>query len=134
MLRRIQDALRREGLTTRVAAPHRQQVADLGRDGLEDAQTVAELLQRGALPEGAVLIVDEAGQISGRQMLDLLRLVQEAKGRVILSGDTRQHGPVEASDALRAIERKRPGEQVVLTVQRDSRTLELTVTLSGPGK
>jgi conjugative relaxase-like TrwC/TraI family protein len=103
VLRRIQDALRREGRTTRVAAPQRQQVADLGRDGLEDAQTVAELLQRGALPEGAVLIVDEAGQISGRQMLDLLRLVQEAQGRVILSGDTRQHGPVEASDALRAI-------------------------------
>ncbi len=105
VLRRIQDALRREGRTTRVAAPQRQQVADLGRDGLHDAQTVAELLQRGTLPEGAILIVDEAGQISGRQMLDLLRLVQEAKGRVILSGDTRQHGPVETSDALRAIER-----------------------------
>jgi hypothetical protein len=38
-------------------------------------------------------------------MLDLLRLVKEANGRLILSGDTRQHGPVEASDALRAIER-----------------------------
>ena len=30
---------------------------------------------------------------------------RRAEGRVILSGDTRQHGPVEASDALRAIER-----------------------------
>ena len=68
-------------------------------------QTVAEFIQRGALPEGAVVIVDEAGQIGGQQMLDLLRLVKEANGRVILSGDTRQHGPVEASDALRAIER-----------------------------
>ena len=105
VLRRIQDALRRAGRTTRVAAPQRQQVADLGRDGLADAQTVAELLQRGTFPERAILIVDEAGQISGCQMHDLLRLVQEAKGRVILSGDTRQHGPVEASDALRAIER-----------------------------
>jgi hypothetical protein len=36
---------------------------------------------------------------------DLLRLVHERRGRLILSGDTRQHGPVEASDALRAIER-----------------------------
>ena len=105
VLRRIQDALHREGRITRIAAPQRQQVADLGRDGLHDAQTVAGLLQCGSLPDGAVLIVDEAGQISGRQMLDLLQLVQEAKGRVILSGDTRQHGPVEASDALRAIER-----------------------------
>ncbi|MDQ3624612.1 MAG: relaxase domain-containing protein, partial [Verrucomicrobiota bacterium] len=105
VLRRIQGALRRGGNATRVAAPQRQQVADLSRDGLQETQTVAELLQRGTLPDGAVLIVDEAGQISGRQMLDLLRLVRETNGRVILSGDTRQHGPVEASDALRAIER-----------------------------
>ena len=105
VLRRIQDAVRREGRITRVVAPQRQQIVDLGRDGLHEAQTVAELLHRGVLPEGTVLIVDEAGQISGRQMFDLIRLVQEASGRVILSGDTRQHGPVEASDALRAIER-----------------------------
>jgi len=38
-------------------------------------------------------------------MLALLELVQANKGRVILSGDTRQHGAVEASDALRAIEK-----------------------------
>jgi len=105
VLRRVQDALRRAGQFTKTAAPQRQQAIDLGRDGLEDVQTVAELLQRGALPEGAVVIVDEAGQIGGQQMLDLLRLVKEANGRLILSGDTRQHGPVEASDALRAIER-----------------------------
>jgi conjugative relaxase-like TrwC/TraI family protein len=105
VLRRIQDAVRREGGTTRVVAPQRQQVVGLGWDGLQDAQTVAELLQRGILAQGTVVIVDEAGQISGRQMFDLIRLVREASGRVILSGDTRQHGPVEASDALRAIER-----------------------------
>ena len=38
-------------------------------------------------------------------MLALFELVAANAGRVILSGDTRQHGPVEASDALRAIER-----------------------------
>jgi ATP-dependent exoDNAse (exonuclease V) alpha subunit len=57
------------------------------------------------MPAGAVLVVDEAGQIGGRQMLALLELVEARKGRIVLSGDTRQHGPVEASDALRAIER-----------------------------
>jgi ATP-dependent exoDNAse (exonuclease V) alpha subunit len=35
----------------------------------------------------------------------LIRLVRERGGRLVLCGDTRQHGPVEASDALRAIER-----------------------------
>jgi len=88
-----------------VLAPQRQQAIDLARDGLARTQTVSECLHRGAIPQGAVVIVDEAGQIAGRQLHDLLRLVQERRGRLILSGDTRQHGPVEASDALRAIER-----------------------------
>jgi len=38
-------------------------------------------------------------------MLELIRLVRERNARLILSGDTRQHGAVEASDALLAIER-----------------------------
>ena len=38
-------------------------------------------------------------------MLELVRLVQEHGGRLVLSGDTRQHGPVEASDAMLALER-----------------------------
>jgi ATP-dependent exoDNAse (exonuclease V) alpha subunit len=66
---------------------------------------VSEFLQRGTLSRGSVLIVDEAGQISGKQMHALLSLARETNSRIILSGDTRQHGPVEASDALRAIER-----------------------------
>lgn len=51
------------------------------------------------------MIVDEAGQIGARQLFDLLKLIESRGARVVLSGDTRQHGPVEASDALRAIER-----------------------------
>ena len=88
-----------------VLAPQRQQVIDLARDGLTQTQTVRECLQRGDLAERAVVIVDEAGQIDGRQLLDLIRFVRDRNGRLILCGDTRQHGPVEASDALRAIER-----------------------------
>src|SRR5688572_18305533 len=38
-------------------------------------------------------------------MVELMRLVRERNARLILSGDTRQHGSVEASDALLAIER-----------------------------
>jgi ATP-dependent exoDNAse (exonuclease V) alpha subunit len=38
-------------------------------------------------------------------MLELVRLIHERHGRLVLSGDTRQHGAVEASDALLAIER-----------------------------
>ena len=66
---------------------------------------MANFLLKRELAEGAAVIVDEAGQIGGRQMLNLIRLARERNARVILSGDTRQHGAVEASDALLAIER-----------------------------
>ena len=69
------------------------------------AQTVSEFLTKQDMPHGAVVMVDEAGQIGAKQMQQLLRYVQDNNGRVILSGDTRQHGAVEASDALRAIEK-----------------------------
>jgi conjugative relaxase-like TrwC/TraI family protein len=105
VLRRVQEALDQYRSPSVVLAPQRDQVIDLTKEGLTNAQTVSECLQRGNIPRGAVVIVDEAGQIGGRQLLDLIRLAEKNAGRLILSGDTRQHGPVEASDALRAIER-----------------------------
>lgn len=104
-LREVQAALKQSGHTVQVLAPQRQQVNDLARDGLDNAQTVSAFLAQRSLSSDAVVLVDEAGQIGGEQMLQLLRFVQENSGRVILSGDTRQHGAVEASDALRAIEK-----------------------------
>jgi conjugative relaxase-like TrwC/TraI family protein len=105
VLRAVQKAVNGKNRRSVVLAPQRQQVIDLARDGLIGTQTVRECLERRDLAECAVVIVDEAGQLDGRQLLDLIRLVQERDGRMILCGDTRQHGPVEASDALRAIER-----------------------------
>ena len=105
VLRAVQQAIDGSNRSSVVLAPQRQQVIDLMRDGLAQTQTVRECLQRGDLAERAVVIVDEAGQIDGKQLLDLIRFVRDRNGRLILCGDTRQHGPVEASDALRAIER-----------------------------
>ena len=78
---------------------------DLERDGFQGAQTVSALSHSRHVARGGVVLVDEAGQIGGRQMHQLLTLATSQRGRVILSGDTRQHGAVEASDALRAIEK-----------------------------
>lgn len=104
-LREVRSGLLAAGRLLQVIAPQRQQVIDLERDGLAGAQTVSEFLTKQSMPRGAVVIVDEAGQIGAKQMQLLLRYVRENAGRVILSGDTRQHGAVEASDALRAIEK-----------------------------
>jgi conjugative relaxase-like TrwC/TraI family protein len=104
-LREVRNGLLATGHSLQVIAPQRQQVIDLERDGMTGAQTVSEFLAKRQLPRGAVVIVDEAGQIGAKQMQQLLHHVQDNGGRVILSGDTRQHGPVEASDALWAIEK-----------------------------
>jgi hypothetical protein len=68
--------------------------------GFPSPTTVANFLIKGELADSAVIVVDEAGQIGGRQMLELVRLIHERHGRLVFSGDTRQHGAVEASDAL----------------------------------
>jgi conjugative relaxase-like TrwC/TraI family protein len=88
-----------------VLAPQRQQVVDMESAGFSTPTTITNFLLKGELTADAVVVVDEAGQIGGRQMHQLLSLARERNARVILSGDTRQHGAVEASDALLAIER-----------------------------
>jgi conjugative relaxase-like TrwC/TraI family protein len=103
-LKEVGVGLKRGGHPVCVIAPQRQQALDLRTD-FDQTQTVAEFLARGKMETGCVVLVDEAGQIGGKQMHALLTLVKSNQGRVILSGDTRQHGAVEASDALRAIER-----------------------------
>jgi conjugative relaxase-like TrwC/TraI family protein len=104
-LQEVRRALLSAGHSLQVIAPQRQQAIELERGGMNGAQTVSELLTKQDMPRGAVVIVDEAGQIGARQMQQLLHYIQDNGGRVILSGDTRQHGAVEASDALWAIEK-----------------------------
>lgn len=104
-LREVKHGLAKARKVVHVLAPQRQQVADLERDGFTGAETVSAFLAQKSMQRGAVVLVDEAGQIGGQQMMELLDYIQVNQGRVILSGDTRQHGAVEASDALRAIEK-----------------------------
>ena len=114
VLRELVDQVQQAGRRVVVLAPQRQQVVDLEKAGLPSPSTVAGFLLKRELAEHAVVVVDEAGQIGGRQMLDLLRLVLKKNARVVLSGDTRQHGAVEGSDALLAIERYSGVEPVEL--------------------
>ena len=104
-LREVLRGLESAGHAVHVIAPQRQQVIDLELAGFTGAQTVSEFLARKSMLSGGVVIVDETGQLGAKQMQALLGCVKENGGRIICSGDTRQHGAVEASDALRAIEK-----------------------------
>jgi conjugative relaxase-like TrwC/TraI family protein len=105
VLREVVAQASAAGRNVIVLAPQRQQVMDMEKAGFPSPATVTSFLAKPEVSAGALVVADEAGQIGGRQMLELIRLVRDRKARLILSGDSRQHGPVEASDALRAIER-----------------------------
>ena len=104
-LAEVQKALHDAQYHTITLAPQRQQVIDLEKDGLTDANTVSGFLAKGEMPPDSVILLDEGGQLSAKQMLELFELAKEFDGRIICSGDTRQHGAVGASDAMRAIEK-----------------------------
>ena len=128
-LREVSAGLRRAGHHVHVIAPQRQQVMGLEQDGFSRVQTVSEFLVRQPIPEGAVVIVDEAGQIGGEQMQRLLHYVRNGRGRLILCGDTRQHGAVQASDALWAIEKYSGLKAAVLNeIRRQDPAMAKTVT------
>jgi conjugative relaxase-like TrwC/TraI family protein len=104
-------------------APTTSAVRELEQVGFS-AITVQRLLldeQQHANLGGKVLIVDEAGMVSGRQMAEILALAERQEARVIFSGDTRQLQSVDACDALRVLERESGLRSVSLTeVQRQT--------------
>jgi conjugative relaxase-like TrwC/TraI family protein len=125
-LKEVERGLTAAGRPVVVLAPQRQQVQDLQADGLA-ADTLAHFLQQKQLAGGAIVIVDEASQVGTRQLAELIRVVRASSGRLILSGDTRQHGAVAASDALRAIERHSGLKPAVIqTIRRQDPRLGVT--------
>ncbi len=103
-LREVVRGLKDNGFPTVVLTPQRQQAGDLSADGMP-ATTLARFLEAKEVLRHTVVLLDEAGQVGARQMHELIATVDARGGRLILSGDTRQHGAVEASDILRAIEK-----------------------------
>lgn len=72
-----------------------------------DAETLQLLLVNEDLQRrvrGRVLVVDEAGFVSTREMRDLCRLAARNENRLLLVGDIKQHHSVEAGDALRCLQ------------------------------
>ena len=119
----VKDSVEAEGGQVLAIAPQNKQVLGLKGDGFENAQTLSSFLNSKEPPgRGSVLLVDEAGQIAGADMRKLLEKAHENGCRVILSGDTRQHGAVAASDALIAIERHAQARTAQLAA--DSHTIQ----------
>lgn len=79
----------------------------LRRELTPDAHTLQHYLASPALQDAMrsrVLLIDEAGLISVRQLRDLCRLAAQHNQRLLLVGDTKQHSSVEAGDAFRCLQ------------------------------
>jgi len=123
-LQELRRGLEESGRNVLAVAPTMSAVEELQKVGFSDATTVERLLQdRNAQADSfrKALIVDEAGMVSGRQMSDLLKLAEQQSTRIVFSGDTMQTRSVEASDALRVLERESHLKSVSLSeVQRQT--------------
>ena len=77
-------------------------------EGFAGADTVERLLIDPKMQEtvrGQVLLVDEAGLLSVKDMKRLFDVAKQQSARVILAGDTNQHTAVFRGDGLRILER-----------------------------
>jgi hypothetical protein len=90
-----------------VLAPTTAAVEALREEGLPRAATVQRFLADEKFQHdarGSVVVVDEAGLLSGQDLLTLLEWSHAHRSRLLLSGDIRQHASIEAGDALRLLE------------------------------
>ncbi len=99
--------IEKSGLKVFTFAPSTEAAKEVLRnEGFESADTVARLLLDKNLQDsvkGQVLWIDEAGLLSTKDMVGVLKLADEKNARVILAGDTRQHSSVQRGDALRIL-------------------------------
>lgn len=123
-LEELHRGLNEAGRQVLALAPTRSAVEELHNVGFAGALTIERFLQDEhvqAAARGKVLLVDEAGMLSSRQMSGLLQIVEQQSARIVFSGDTRQIQSVEAGDALRVLEKESRLRSVSLTqVQRQA--------------
>lgn len=76
------------------------------QDGFEGATTIADLLQSEKQQnkvKGGMIWIDEAGMVGNKTMNQIIAVAKKQEARILLTGDTKQHGAVERGDALRII-------------------------------
>lgn len=101
------EAASASGRNAVLLAPTTKASRNVLRDaGFKDATTVASFLLDKALQSRAkrgLVWIDEAGLLGTRQLSELLERCAALKARIVLSGDSRQHGSVARGSVLRML-------------------------------
>lgn len=111
LLVQVKQAVEQTGMSFFGIASSAQASRGVMRQKGFDADTVAALLNNPQLQKekltNSCLLVDEAGTLGVKNMAEILALAKKYNTRLILSGDTRQHGPPgQYGDSLRILESK----------------------------
>jgi conjugative relaxase-like TrwC/TraI family protein len=108
-LRAIDSAVEQSGKKVFAFAPSAKASRGVLREeGFAAADTVERLLTDAKLQHavhGQVVLIDEAGLLSTKDMKRVFDLAEREQARVILSGDVKQHSSVARGDALRLLKR-----------------------------
>lgn len=114
-----------QGFTVKGLAPSASAARELASTGIS-AETIATfaLREHKGLNDKTILILDEAGMASSKQMHGILMVAKEANCRVVLVGDTAQLGAVEAGKPFAQLQANGMATALVGKIQRQ-RNLEL---------
>jgi hypothetical protein len=99
-------------------APSSAATQVLKEQGFNASDTVQSLMTNTIVQDatrGKIVLVDEAGFLSAKQMRWLVKFAGENQCRLVLCGDSRQHHAVERGDSLRVLERTGALEPAALT-------------------
>ena len=102
-LKEVREMAAENGYRVVALAPDASSASVLGRQLGTSSSTAHSFLKNDKTSGKTLLIVDEAGKFSTKLMHDLLKKVEGSKTRVILSGDHRQLGAVEAGNPYKAL-------------------------------
>jgi ATP-dependent exoDNAse (exonuclease V) alpha subunit len=110
-LHAVREAHEAEGLRVIGTSSGGKASAELMASSGIDSRSIAKLcsdLERGRdqLDARTVLVIDEAGMTSSRDMATLMRAADDAGAKVILVGDWKQLQPVGAGETFRALDQE----------------------------
>jgi conjugative relaxase-like TrwC/TraI family protein len=139
-MRQIVNASAKAGFEVTGLAPSAAAAIQLSKDAGIPATTLqSHLLAREKVTAGAkgkLWIVDEAGMVSSKEMLALMRKAKIHHARVLLVGDTRQLSPIDQGNPFLDLQRNTLTTRAVLneSVRQKDRKLRDAVARMNVGK
>ena len=128
MLKPAVEALKEAGYMVIGLGPQHSTVHALEESGIIESRTLqswlADRKAREALSPGMVLIIDEAGLASIKNIESTMKRIEKAGARAVFVGDVKQYESVEAGPAFWALQKNGMETVFVTEMQRQNKAAE----------